>query len=85
MAKKTIEQLFKENGEDIKIQVVCIQCPTDPHGVYYFDEEYSFSGSQEDYKLFVADYFDYGEIDEEFIFYRPFADPDISILYLKDW
>ena len=59
MAKKTIEQLFKENGEDIKIQVVCIQCPTDPHGVYYYDEE--------------------------FIFYRPFADPDISILYLKDW
>lgn len=82
---RTVQERFPE--EEVRIEVVCVQCPSESGEYYYYDPEYSFEGTLEEYREFVKNYFEYGDIEQEFVSYikHNSRNIDVSILYLKDW
>ena len=82
---------FDEYDEEPVIEVICVQAPTgNGYRHYYYDEEYSFKGTEPEYNEWVKEYFDYQEIEEQYVYYGdPGVDDgshvNVSVLYVKDW
>ena len=89
-----LDDLFDEiNSEDDflydkRIRIVYVWCPGAGQEMHYqYDEEYSFEGTKEDYQKFKKDYFEFDNIDPEYVSYGSneyHGDVDVSILYLRD-
>lgn len=89
IARKDLD-LYEEEYDALTIKIVFIWKPSD--GLNYewiYDDEYSFEGTQEDYENWKNDYFEFYDIDENYISYRPknvsiAGHPDVSILYFRE-
>ena len=86
-------EYFSKHGEVIEPIEIAITYIWTPDAVdnwqYIYDEEYSFRGTQEDYKEWQEDYFTFDDIDPQYISYsdptvKVYGEPDVSILYLRD-
>ncbi len=86
------DQIIKDNDgeEDCVIKITYVWCPNYADRFEYgYDEEYSFEGTKADYQKWKKDYFEFDDIDTEYVCYgdpnhRWLGHPDATILYLND-
>lgn len=87
------DQLRSERDEwddDPVIKITYVWCPNYADRFEYgYDEEYSFEGTKEDYQKWKEQYFEFTDIDTDYICYGDpnhhyIGHPDASILFLND-